>query len=69
MGKKLCQMPLQDNRQEYRATIIVFATLSFFFFLLRVTSKIVTKNTWGTDDTWAAITFVYWLSLGLLMIC
>ncbi|CVL08381.1 uncharacterized protein FPRN_13260 [Fusarium proliferatum] len=57
MGKKLCQMPLQDNRQEYRATIIVFATLSFFFFLLRVTSKIVTKNTWGTDDTWAAITF------------
>ncbi|KAI1032600.1 hypothetical protein LB503_012636 [Fusarium chuoi] len=57
MGKELCQMPLQDNRQEYRATIIVFATLSFFFFVLRVTSKIVTRNTWGTDDTWAAITF------------
>ncbi|CVK94968.1 uncharacterized protein FMAN_13233 [Fusarium mangiferae] len=57
MGKELCQMPLQDNRQEYRATIIVFATLSFFFFVLRVTSKILTKNAWGTDDTWAAITF------------
>ncbi|KAI1014393.1 hypothetical protein LB504_012163 [Fusarium proliferatum] len=57
MGKELCQMPLQDNRQEYRATIIVFATLSFFFFVLRVTSKILTKNAWGTDDAWAAITF------------
>ncbi|KAF4436146.1 hypothetical protein FACUT_6718 [Fusarium acutatum] len=57
MGKELCQMPLQDNRQEYQATIIVFATLSFLFFVLRVTSKIATKNTWGTDDTWAAVTF------------
>ncbi|KAL9561952.1 hypothetical protein ACKAV7_013875 [Fusarium commune] len=57
MGKELCQMPMQDNRQEYRATIIVFATLSFFFVVLRVASKIITKNTWGADDTWAVVTF------------
>ncbi|KAL7755222.1 hypothetical protein ACKLNR_014979 [Fusarium oxysporum f. sp. zingiberi] len=57
MGKELCQMPMQDNRQEYRATIIVFATLSFSFIVLRVASKIITKNTWGADDTWAVVTF------------
>ncbi|KAF4960405.1 hypothetical protein FGADI_1052 [Fusarium gaditjirri] len=56
MGKELCQMPLEDNRQEYRAVVILFAALSFFFVGLRVAAKIVTKNTWGTDDTWAVIT-------------
>nr|RBQ89715.1 hypothetical protein FVER53263_13696 [Fusarium verticillioides] len=25
--------------------------------MLRVASKIVTKNTWGSDDTWAVVTF------------
>lgn len=58
MGKELCEMPLQDNRQEYRAVIVVFATLSFFFVILRVASKIIAKNTWGPDDTWAVVTFV-----------
>lgn len=58
MGKELCEMPMQDNRQEYRAVIVVFATLSFFFVMLRVASKIVTNNTWGSDDTWAVVTFV-----------
>ncbi|KAF5597686.1 hypothetical protein FPANT_4017 [Fusarium pseudoanthophilum] len=57
LGKELCEMPMQDNRQEYRAVIIVFATLSFFFVVLRVASKITTKNTWGADDTWAVVTF------------
>ncbi|PNP76074.1 hypothetical protein FNYG_10632 [Fusarium nygamai] len=57
MGKELCDMPLQDNRQEYRAVVVVFATLSFLFVMLRVASKIITKDTWGPDDTWAVVTF------------
>ncbi|KAF5532601.1 hypothetical protein FPHYL_13755 [Fusarium phyllophilum] len=57
LEKQLCRMSMQDNRQEYRAVIVVFATLSFFFVMLRVTAKIITKNTWGADDTWAVITF------------
>ncbi|KAF5553618.1 hypothetical protein FNAPI_6695 [Fusarium napiforme] len=57
MGKEVCEMPMQDNRQEYRAVIVVFATLSFSFVVLRLASKIITKNTWGADDTWAVVTF------------
>ncbi|KAF5552831.1 hypothetical protein FMEXI_2610 [Fusarium mexicanum] len=57
MGKELCEMPMQDNRQEYQTVIVIFATLSFFFVMLRVAAKIVAKNTWGADDTWAVVTF------------
>ncbi|KAL5591374.1 hypothetical protein FOVSG1_010263 [Fusarium oxysporum f. sp. vasinfectum] len=57
MGKELCQMPMQDNRQEYRAIVIVFATLASIFVVLRVACKMITKNTWGADDTWAVVTF------------
>ncbi|KAF5630137.1 hypothetical protein F52700_7495 [Fusarium sp. NRRL 52700] len=46
----------KDNRQEYRAVIIVFATLSFLFVAFRAASKIIAKNTWGVDDTWAVVT-------------
>ncbi|KAF5575107.1 hypothetical protein FPCIR_13300 [Fusarium pseudocircinatum] len=60
MGKELCEMPIQDNRQEYRAVIVVFATLTFSFVMLRIASKIITKSTWGADDTWAVVTFVCW---------
>ncbi|KAM0080747.1 hypothetical protein ACKRZS_007124 [Fusarium odoratissimum] len=63
MGKELCQMPMQDNRQEYRAIVIVFATLASIFVVLRVACKMITKNTWGADDTWAVVTFVRWLSV------
>ncbi|KAF5710954.1 hypothetical protein FMUND_9305 [Fusarium mundagurra] len=57
LGKELCEMPMEDNRQEYRAVVVVFATLSFIFVMLRVASKIISKNTWGPDDTWAVVTF------------
>ncbi|KAF5962757.1 hypothetical protein FBULB1_13860 [Fusarium bulbicola] len=57
MGKELCETPMQDNRQEYRAVIVVFATLSFLFVMLRVAAKSITKDSWGADDTWAVVTF------------
>ncbi|KAF5681870.1 hypothetical protein FDENT_7937 [Fusarium denticulatum] len=28
--------------------------------MLRIASKIITKSTWGADDTWAVVTFVCW---------
>jgi hypothetical protein len=63
-GVKACNMPLQDNRQEYRAVIIVFTTLAMFFVALRVSSKFITKIPWGPDDTWVVIAFVrYFLFL------
>ncbi|KAF5689315.1 hypothetical protein FCIRC_1419 [Fusarium circinatum] len=52
-----------DNRQEYRAVIAVFSALSFLFVMLRVAAKIITKNTWGADDTWGVVTFVCWPSV------
>ncbi|KAF5235614.1 hypothetical protein FANTH_11633 [Fusarium anthophilum] len=63
MGKELCDVPIQDDRQKYRAVIVVFASLSFFFAMLRIVSKVITEITWGADDTWAVVTLVCWSSM------
>ena len=64
-GVEFCNMPLHDNRQEYRIVIIVFTTLAMFFVAFRVASKFITKSPWGPDDTWALIAFVRYLLLHL----
>ncbi|KAL6921243.1 hypothetical protein FSHL1_005214 [Fusarium sambucinum] len=54
----ICNVPTADNRGMYRDIIIVFATFSFTFVVLRVVSKLIAKTPWGPDDTWAIIAFV-----------
>ncbi|CEI66289.1 unnamed protein product [Fusarium venenatum] len=64
----ICNVPTADNRGMYRDIIIVFATFSFAFVVLRVVSKLIVKTPWGPDDTWAIIAFhiFIWQILSIL---